>query len=82
MIQIVYEINLFKERERKSEKVILRLTQRQHERIEEMRENAGFKTPAQYIISLISVEHEKQINESLSCMGVSKTEDVDDGMPL
>jgi len=72
---------LFRDKERRNAKVILRVTQRQRERIEEMAQKAGLKESA-FVMTLISAEHERQINESLSLVNTKKEEDVGDGLPL
>jgi predicted DNA-binding protein len=78
----MYEVNLFRATERKCQKVIIRLTDRQRQRLAEMAKKAGMKTESKYVISLIIREHEDQLNEALLYAEMESMKDVGDDMPL
>ena len=77
------DINLFKERESKTEEICVRLTQKQKRRVVELSQLAGSKSATAYIISLIGAAHEKQITDSMPRMrGLDASADAGDDMPL
>jgi hypothetical protein len=57
---VYYDLNLFREREKNTEKVIIRLNKAQRDRVLQMAERAGMSA-SKFIISLIGAEHEKQM---------------------
>ena len=72
---------MFRERERKSEKVILRLTKRQKERTAQLAQGAGVAMN-KYVIALIGADHERELNEKPALSGFDTAEEVGDGMPF
>jgi uncharacterized protein (DUF1778 family) len=79
---MLQEMGLFREIEPKRQKIILRLTERQKNRIIEMAKKAGVKSESKFVISLISREHEEQISEALMYAELADIKDVGDDMPF